>query len=312
MEHFNRDLTLTSSETAALLDVHPSTVKRWCNDGELRFDATSGGHRRIHLDDAVEFSRERGIRTVLSPFHPYEPHVWTGLQELRQKESFKSLHQLAMGWIVRGQIRRLGLLFDAMAREPSVSLVHFVDEGIGGLMERVGVAWAEGRLRVAEEHLVSQAMVEVLLRLTRSRDAEAPTDRLPTAVVGTMEGNQHHLGALSVRILLERRGWDVSYLGPDVPVEDFAAIQRSREAALVCISLPPPAAAGDVARVVRVLGDLYDAGRPYALAIGGQFGAEMEPSLMTGAFTRVDTFTSLAAFASGLEAGFAPAAVEAA
>lgn len=311
MERITAELTLTTSETAELLDVHPSTVKRWCNDGEIPFDTTHGGHRRIRLEDAVALARKRGIHTVLSPFHPYEPHVWEALQEIRQHDSFRRFHQLAMGWISRGRTRRVGLLFDALVREELVPFHRFADEALAGLMTRVGVAWSEGRLRVAEEHVVSQVLTEMLLRRTTAPDEGARRTPAPVAIVGTLEGNQHHIGALAVRVALERRGWEVCYLGPDVPVEDFAAMQRSREATLVCVSLPPPASGGDVARLVRVLGERYDDACPYALAIGGQFEETVDPGLLTGAFNAVATFRSCGAFETELEHGFAPEAVPA-
>ena len=306
MERINAEPMLTSSETAEFLAVHASTVKRWCNDGELPFETTSGGHRRIRLEDALAFAGAREIVTVLSPFHPYEAHVWEALQEVRQGDSLERLLQLAMGWIARGRVRRVGLLFDVLAREPSVSFCRFIDEGVRRLMERVGTAWAEGRLRVGEEHLVTQTMTEALLRLDAQRAATPRSGAAPVAVVGTLEGNQHHLGALAVRLLLERQGWEVCYPGPDVPVEDFGALQRSREATLVCISLPPPAAAGDAARVVRVLGATYDASRPYALALGGRFERDVDLALLSGAFTAVATFDGCHAFESALAGRFAP------
>jgi excisionase family DNA binding protein len=309
MERFNPELTLTSSEVAGLLSVHASTVKRWCNDGEIASEKTAGGHRRVHLEDALTFARQRGIETVLAPFHPYEPHVWTALKAVRDGGSFGRLHTLSMGWVVRGQVRRLSALFDALARDPSVPLCRYCDEGVRGLMVKVGQAWAEGRLRVAEEHIVSQAMTEVLLRLrpegAGDRAPEGWSDRPPVAVVGTMEGNQHHLGSLCVRLLLERLGWEVIYLGPDVPVEEFAAVQRGRDAALVCVSLPPPAQAGDVARAVGVLGGSYDPAHPFALALGGSFLQDMDPSVLAGPFTDARCFGSCTSLREALEAGFA-------
>lgn len=306
MDRFNPELTLTSSETAELLAVHPSTVKRWCNDGELASEKTAGGHRRIHLEDAVAFAQERGIPNVLAPFHPYEPHVWSALQEVRQQDSFKRLHALAMGWVARGQVRRVTALSDALARDPAVPLCRFCDEGVRGLMARVGEAWAEGRLRVAEEHMVSQAMAEVLLKLrSELRDHDPVPVGAPVAVVGTMEGNQHHLGSLCVRILLERMGWDVFYLGADVPVEDFAVIQRGRQASLVCVSLPPSAQAGDVARAVRILGEFYDASHPYTLALGGSGPVIGGEGVLTGPFTQVRLFDTCAALREALQVDFA-------
>ena len=306
MERFNEDLLLTSSEAAELLEVHASTVKRWCNEGDLPFESTSGGHRRIRLEDALALARTRDSVTVLSPFHPYEAHVWTALQAVRQDGAFERLLQLAMGWVFRGRIRRVGLLFDALAREPSVAFCRFVDDGVRPMMERVGTAWAEGRLRVGEEHLVTQTMSEVLVRILAPRTPDPAASSVPVAIVGTLEGNQHHLGALTVRVLLERLGWDVCYLGPDVPIEDFGALQRSREATLVCVSLPPPAAAGDAARVVRVLGETYDASRPYALAIGGSFHDEVDVALLTGAFASVGTFSGCHALEAALTGDFVP------
>lgn len=312
MQRFNEELTLTSSDTAELLGVHPSTVKRWCNDGELAFGKTSGGHRRIHLGDAMDFARSRGLPTVLSPFHPYEAHVWMALRDVQEQGDFRRLHALAMGWTTRGQIRRLALLFDALGRLPSLPLEKFCDDGIHGFMFQIGEAWAEGRLRVGEEHLVSQAMTEVLLKLRADirQDAEGRGRRedAPVAVVGTMEGNQHHLGSLGVRLILEQMGWEVYYLGPDVPSEDFAVIQRGRQATLACISLPPAAAPGDVARAVRILGEFYDPSRPYSLAFGGSLPHDQAADLLRGPFLEADVFGTCAAFANAVHSGFGTAA----
>lgn len=305
MDRFTSSLTLTSSETAELLQVHPSTVKRWCNDGELISEKTAGGHRRLNLGDVMAFARSRDIATVLTPFDPYEPHVWAALQEVRQDGSFGRLHALAMSWVSRGQIRRLGLLYDALARDASVGLCRFCDDGVRDLMVRVGEAWARGQLRVGEEHLVSQAMYEVLVKLrSDQRDQMTPalngSDR-PVAVVGTMEGNQHHLGSMCVRILLENRGWEVFYLGPDVPIEDFGVVQRGRSADLVCISLTPPAAAGDVARAVRVLEGLYDPTQPYALALGGEVRGDVDRALLVGPFRDLEIHDSLISLCGQLD-----------
>lgn len=314
MERFNSSLTLTSTEAADLLGVHPSTVKRWCNGGELPSAKTEGGHRRIHLEEAQALARSRGIETVLSPFHPYEPHVWSALRAVEEEGSFRRFLTLAMGWVHRAQLRRLGHLVEAVARQEGVPFHRFCDEAVRGLMTEVGRAWHEGRLRAGEEHMVSQVMVDVLLKIRREDEERRLLDgngvRRPLAVVGAMEGNQHHLGALCVRLLLERAGWDVLYLGPDVPVEDFAVIQRNRRAERVCISLTPPATAGEVGRVLRVLSKFYDPGVPYALTLGGSVPEDFDAErLAAGPFRRVDVFPSCEALQASLEQERDPAEV---
>src|SRR6056297_1456329 len=134
-------MQLTSTEAAGLLQVHPSTVKRWCNEGLLEFSTTDGGHRRIHLDDAVAFARAQDLNTVLSPFHPFEPHVWTALRAAEDDKSFRELHTLAMSWILHGENRRLEQLFTALGRSPANSFCSFCDDGIRGLMRLVGESW---------------------------------------------------------------------------------------------------------------------------------------------------------------------------
>lgn len=49
------DNLLTSSEVGHLLQVNPSSVKKWVDDGLLVAFRTPGGHRRIRATDLVEF-----------------------------------------------------------------------------------------------------------------------------------------------------------------------------------------------------------------------------------------------------------------
>ena len=49
------DQLLTSSEVGGLLQVNPSSVKKWVDDGLLQAFRTPGGHRRIRAVDLVAF-----------------------------------------------------------------------------------------------------------------------------------------------------------------------------------------------------------------------------------------------------------------
>jgi excisionase family DNA binding protein len=49
------DQLLTSSEVGELLQVNPSSVKKWVDDGLLLAFRTPGGHRRIRAADLVAF-----------------------------------------------------------------------------------------------------------------------------------------------------------------------------------------------------------------------------------------------------------------
>ncbi|RIK23909.1 MAG: DNA-binding protein [Anaerolineae bacterium] len=61
----NDETWLTLSEAAAYLDVHPTTIRRWANNGDLPVLVTPGGHRRFATADLARFARERSaIRNV--------------------------------------------------------------------------------------------------------------------------------------------------------------------------------------------------------------------------------------------------------
>lgn len=274
MSRFPSDTYLTTSEAARLLDIHPSTVKRWCNDGELDYDTTGGGHRRIHLDAVLEAARRREISTFLTPFQPYERHVWRALRQALEEKGFTRARSLAFGWLSQGRVDRLRELVYRLGRHPDVDPVSFVDGFVRDFMDDVGSAWRDGRIRVGDEHLASQAVLEALLRIRETwleplRASPSLNGHRPVAVVGAMESEHHHLGAMCVRILLEREGWRVVYLGPNVPAEEFGVVQRAHGAGLVGISLAPPHTGADVHRTMRILRTLYRNEAPYALAFGG-------------------------------------------
>lgn len=299
-ERFNSDLYLTTSRVAELLDVHPSTVKRWCNDEELVFATTAGGHRRIHLTDALDLARAKSIGNALDGFAPYEGHVWSAFNEVFEGASYGRVHSLAMGWLLRGRTELISRLFFELGRHAKVDLVQFFDEGVAGFMRDVGEAWCAGQLRVGEEHLLSETLFEVLVRLRdeilRRRGDGVPGVPRLVAVVGSMEGDRHSLGAFCTRLLLESEGWEVVYLGADVPVEDFASVQKDRSAALVGVSFAPPNTAADMRRCVRILSEFYDPDSPYALALGGAMGDDVDFSETDTPFDRLHAVSTLRAF----------------
>ena len=59
------DTWLTLSEAAARLDVHPTTLRRWADNGEIPVMVTPGGHRRFSAADLAHFARvRRSLRNI--------------------------------------------------------------------------------------------------------------------------------------------------------------------------------------------------------------------------------------------------------
>jgi hypothetical protein len=149
-----------------------------------------------------------------------------------------------------------------------ISLARCFDLGISEAMRRVGEEWASGTRSIAQEHRFTQKVVDAVYGL-RNPEASAPKAKAPLALVGCAEGSFHEAGALFVRVLLEEAGWQVCYLGGNVPFTEYASIQADLKAKLVAISFVPPCSNPEARRGLGILAGQYREDAPYYLALGG-------------------------------------------
>lgn len=117
-------------------------------------------------------------------------------------------------------------------------------------LAELGAAWADGRIDVAGEHLVSGA---VRGRLGRAFDAAGTALGGSVVLVGLPPGSLHELGSLTFAVCLRRLGADVRWLGADLPVASWShAVGRLAPAAAVVTvptSIDVPAASAVVTRL---------------------------------------------------------------
>jgi MerR family transcriptional regulator, light-induced transcriptional regulator len=300
------DLHLTTTAAAELLSVHSSTVKRWADHGKLPVIRTEGGHRRVHLGDVLKLAHIRGIPTILDRFGPYEAQVWSVLASAARARAYQGLHALALQWLARGQVERLEWLFYELARRPTVSWADVCDSGVRDFMSLVAESVRSGRIGIGDVAIASEVLQGSLARLRSDLDLPcAPgSGELGTAVVGALDGNHDRLGPLCTRLLLERSGWRVFFLGADAPLNELGAVQRSCRARLVCVTVAPATAQARLRRALRTLADRYEPGRPYALAVVAESADGSALAGVDRPFVDLGLFASTASLAAALEGGF--------
>lgn len=287
MSESSEPLLLSTGQAARILGVHPSTVKRWFEDPSAD-ESTEGGHRRIPLGDVLAEGDRRGHPSYLRDFGTEAALAWQAEVSLEGGDD-EPLMELFYRWLRSGQPHLIGRFLLHLGTLNGLT-AQLLDGAFGGCMRMVGEAWEQGRLRVGQERAASREVGEALILLVNAGGVRehAFGPARPAAVVGCMEGDHHSLGALMVRALLTVRGWNVEYLGGDVPVEEFIATQKARNAALVCVSFTPPLGVPDVRRCVDLLAGLMDPSRPFALAVGG--GGTRGASLPDGTTPFTDLF----------------------
>lgn len=117
-------------------------------------------------------------------------------------------------------------------------LPGFAERVAAPLLHRLGAAWHAGEITPAQEHVASAAITRVLTTMRVGREVG------PVAVVATLAGERHEVGALLAAAAAELAGWQVVYLGPDLPPEDLVRAVGSTGARAVCASVvyaPTPA-----------------------------------------------------------------------
>jgi len=128
----------------------------------------------------------------------------------------------------------------------------------------VGRRWEAGRASIASEHIAT-AMTESLMMEVAGRAAPAqPNGR--RAVVACVDEERHALGARMVADLLEAQGWEVGFLGADVPADALRAHVEDVRPALVALSVAMPVNLRAAAVTIDRLHALEP--RPF-VAIGG-------------------------------------------
>jgi MerR family transcriptional regulator, light-induced transcriptional regulator len=96
----------------------------------------------------------------------------------------------------------------------------------------LGERWSTGEATVAQEHFASNLIRGRLLGLGRGWDAGEG----PRAVLACAPGELHDLGLIAFGLTLGRRGWRITYLGPDTPVDSLVDTATRLRPELVVVS----------------------------------------------------------------------------
>lgn len=113
--------------------------------------------------------------------------------------------------ILKGDLAE-GLRVAQQARSRGLPLFY---ELIAGALVEVGRLWQAGRISVADEHVATAVAQSVLASFYPSFPWVAAG---PKGIVTCVEGERHELGARMAADVLTCDGWDITYVGADVPL----------------------------------------------------------------------------------------------
>ena len=142
------------------------------------------------------------------------------------------------------------------------------------LLTLIGERWKTGELRPVHEHMTSSVIrsLTYILRNNNPRSVNAPR-----MIVSTPIGQLHELGALLAAIMAELSGWQVTYLGANLPAEEIAAGVKFTNACALTLSISFATDDHIVPKELRRLKKLI--GNDVALIVGGRAAGHFQAVL---------------------------------
>lgn len=165
-----------------------------------------------------------------------------------------------------GTLAILGELLEA-----GIPVESILTDMIDPALQLVGARWEGGEITTAHEHRAT-AIANRLMGRVAARIEPGP-GRGRTALVASAESEHHGLGALSLDLMFEAAGWEVTHLGANVLNRDVVEMAAEFQPQVIAISVSIPGHLPAVRRLLVSLRAVTDA----RIIVGG------------GLFTRMPT-----------------------
>jgi methanogenic corrinoid protein MtbC1 len=226
-----------AQETGVPADTFRAWERRY---GVPRPQRTEGGHRLYSERDiaTIRWLRDRTAEGLtisqaialmtdgneanlswLSTAVDTEPHTWERLNS-----------RLLASLLEFDAIRAEQILGEAFALYP---LEEVFLKLVQPVMVEIGEQWHAGKLTVTAEHFATQLMRRKLSGLFNTYNV---ADGRGVVMVACAPSEQHDLGMLMLSVFLVRHGWQVIYLGPEVPLRDLLETVRQLKPDMVAMT----------------------------------------------------------------------------
>ncbi len=217
-----------------MTNILEATLRVW----ERRYDfpdstRTSGGHRlytqhdvlqlqwvKTRIDEGMQVSHAiRALKRAQQDgtFMPVPTSYATLARSLPEGMSLGDCHNRLLNALLAHNVDEANLVIgEAQALYP---LEEIILEMIGPTLHEIGMAWENGKIDVATEHLATNHLRHYLLIWMR---LGPPTYAVSPVVLACAPGELHEGSLLMLGVLLRRLRWPVLYLGQTMPLDSLS------------------------------------------------------------------------------------------
>ena len=237
--------SISPKELAKAIGASESSVKRWCDNGSIVTSYTPGGHRKIEVNEALQFLRnsryvlevpeQLGLPVSVGKRQWTSEQAVTFVLEALVDHQEEAVNSLVMDLYLSG--RSLASIFDEVLR------VAFAD---------IGDEWECGRLEIHKERQACQMCRRVIDQL---RQVARVSNARFSALGGTLSEDYYELPTLMIETVLRDHGWNAMSLGTNLPASSFSKAVETQKPDLVWLSLSHVA---DRERAVTAVNELWE------------------------------------------------------
>ena len=248
---------------AELSGLTPETLRAWERRHAAVVPHRDEKGRRLY--DAAMIERLARLHRLTDRGHPIRDLA--GLQDPDLERMLTDSRQSGYGEVEFLPGRMLDAIadyrVDLFDRELAVAIATLpmsilLTRVVTPLLREVGVRWADGRLAIAQERLVSSLLRARLLSVLNQH----PREQRPRVLFATLPGEPHELGLLGAALHAYEAGLPVLYLGTGLPAAELARVANRLGAQAVALSSVDPGQAPGALAELRRLDEALAPGIP--------------------------------------------------
>ena len=222
--------------------------------------------KRILSDNSIELIArfiKAGREACLEKIEDNQPeNQKDGESELSQ------IQKLFLESILNGQ-RKAAITIAVEAIRSGHSIADAYTEIFQQSQYQLGRLWESNKITVAEEHMAT-AITQLVMAQIYSLIELAETVRGRVVIVG-VEGEMHQIGANMIADVLETKGWDVRFLGTNMPHQGILKAVEEHRADVVGISATMLFSIPKVIQLIEQLRENFDSGKQKIIVGGACF-----------------------------------------
>lgn len=219
---------LSTKQLSLALAVSEATIKRWCDKGLLKASRTAGGHRRLAVNEVLQFIRQNDYQLA-------QPEL-IGLPATTKKSENKieNVLQQTISAMVEGNETLLKeLIFSMYLSGHRAS--EICDKVIANAFYQLGDSWRCGKLEIYQERRGCEMIIRVLHLLHEMLPEVAKN--APLAIGGTLKDDHYEIPSTMIAITLKEEGFNVQPLGCNLPAKAMQTAIIKNKPALFWLSV---------------------------------------------------------------------------